>query len=487
MTEPASASRHWVRITTSCNNRCLFCLDADLPRDLRISDEEVIAEIDRGRDELRAERLILSGGEPTIHPRFLEFVRRGRSRGYGWVQAITNGHRFADRAFFEEAMDAGLSEITFSLHGDTARLHDRLTGTPGAFDRLVKGLARATRDGRPVVSVDVVLNGLNVEALPGIIALAASLGVTEFDLLQLIPQGAAFQNRALLRYDIMEHMPTLRRVFDLGRDPRFVIWTNRFPVAYLEGYEELIQDPEKLLDEVNGRRAQIRRRLDTGVALDCEDPERCPTCFVRPFCDTMDGILELVASGGAEARAPADPPVPVAADGEALEAWLTRPLPDGASLRVNLNRDTAPWLLANRALVAAAADRVELCQPSHARLEDARAQDLEDPRGFFIALDLPVRVAGLPACLAPAASIVEDPRVLPEDIFEPGSGRVDIGALARFHIVSNYRVKSLRCGTCSRDGECRGAHINLIRNLGLGILTPLSACCVARSVGGPAG
>jgi hypothetical protein len=71
-----------------------------------------------------------------------------------------------------------------------------------------------------------------------------------------------------------------------------VIWTNRFPVSYLEGLEDLIQDPHKMLDEVNGRRFQVARYVNAGDALDCRQPERCVHCFIEPFCTTMDRVIE---------------------------------------------------------------------------------------------------------------------------------------------------------------------------------------------------
>ena len=37
----ANRPKHWVRLTTACNNKCLFCLDMDTPRNVYLSEEEV--------------------------------------------------------------------------------------------------------------------------------------------------------------------------------------------------------------------------------------------------------------------------------------------------------------------------------------------------------------------------------------------------------------------------------------------------------------
>src|SRR5688572_15766638 len=96
----ANIPKHWVRAVTACNSRCVFCLDSDTPRNVYIPVEEVKKEIDRGRDELGAVKMILSGGEASLHPGFSELIRYAKSRGYERVQTVTNGYRLAEPDFF---------------------------------------------------------------------------------------------------------------------------------------------------------------------------------------------------------------------------------------------------------------------------------------------------------------------------------------------------------------------------------------------------
>lgn len=526
----ANKPKHWVRAVTACNSRCLFCLDSDTPRNVLLPEAEVKAEIDRGIDELGAEKIIISGGEASLHPLFPEFVRYARERGYERVQTVTNGFRFQEREFFERCMQAGLGEITFSLHGHTPELHDRLTGTAHAFEALIKGMVRAVRDGRPIVNVDVVINRQNVAHIDAIVELCLSLGVSEFDLLHVIPQAAAFENRDQLFYDVREHLPRLQKVFRLNRSRRVTIWTNRFPVNYLEGLEDLIQDPHKMLDEVNGRRFQVRRYLDLGAPLDCRQKERCEHCFIEPFCTTADRVVadqnaqrfevywlgakpyrgeELPygcrAVGALRANAADISPaflasLPVGAGlyleleeacslpedfaagrqltlvaktAEHLDHYAAA-LPPGARLEMRLNQATAAWALQHKAQLEGLLERVVFHQPSHEHLSEACAEDVRDPRAFFIQLDLPISVSGLPACLIPGAQLIAEPKLLPRALFDHELGRLDIRALATFHVRERYRAKSVRCADCRVSERCEGLHINMIRDQGLALAHPLT-------------
>ncbi len=519
----ANRKKHWVRIVTACNSRCLFCLDTDTPRNLYLPDEDVRSELRRGREELDADKVIISGGEATLHPRFFEFVEYARSIGYDRVQTVTNGTFLGDEGYYEKAVQAGLGEITWSLHGHTAELHDDLTKTPGAFRKMTRGIARAVRDPRMITNVDVVICKPNVGVLDKIVELAIRLGVHEFDLLHIIPQAAAFEHRDALFYDPADHIDVLHKVFRLNRHPRFVIWTNRFPVPFLEGLEDLVQDPHKMLDEVNGRRFMVRNYLDAGQPLDCRQPERCVHCFIEPFCTTMDktvraqteatyevwdaagSSIELAelpfgctrlgvsvdrpealaslprpAGAGLYARVAEAAPLPpgdfvVVADTPAkLDAWLPS-LPAGVHLDVHLTRDVALWLIAHRELAAAAVDRIVVHQPTHEHLQDAATSDVRNPGGFFAHLAVPgLRVSGLPACLAPGTRLTSDRALLPAELFDPGTGRVGIRALARHHVDTHYRSKSLRCRGCRVTDRCEGIHVNMVRDQGLRLAQPLT-------------
>src|SRR5688572_27215588 len=162
--DAAHEKRNWVRLTFDCNNRCIFCLDSDT-HDGEIRDrDEVKAQILDGRAK-GATRLILSGGEPTIHPNYVDFIKLGARAGYRKIQTVTNGRMFAYQDFLDKCIGAGLSEITFSLHGPNARIHDALVGVKGAWEHETAGLKRALADGRPVVNVDIVINRANVRHL----------------------------------------------------------------------------------------------------------------------------------------------------------------------------------------------------------------------------------------------------------------------------------------------------------------------------------
>lgn len=478
--------RLWVRLTRRCNNGCLFCLDSDSQDGSMESREAIDAQLVKGR-KAGGQRLILSGGEATIHPDFVHFVGRGRELGFDWIQTVTNGRMFAYRKFADRTIAAGLNETTFSMHGHNPELHDKLVGVKGAFAQSMLGMRNML--GRIVVNVDVVLNRLNIPQLKEILEFYIALGITEFDLLHIIPFGRAWsENRELLFYDPKEMLPHFKRAFALRRRKGIILWTNRLPAPFLEGCEDLIQDPHKLHDEVRGRTEMFTRWREDGIEPRCMG-DRCEFCPMDRFCaalaDELAGertgqsdVVRPPASDATAADLPAVTAQPAVsdvrltgisqADGPACAAFLA------SAPQRQLLLPTARGLAAVLdAIDPADLRRVSLYQQSHEYLSQAAESDLEPAELASLLLDTGLRVQGLPRCLGGEGAGGD--RAAADPSFLDDHGRLDLVRFTDWFIAREYFVKSLRCRKCVHDASCRGLHINAARNFGFGVLRPIKA------------
>lgn len=518
----AHERRHWVRLTYACNNRCRFCLDRETGRSDARREDAIKAEIVQGRRE-GAERLILSGGEPTTHPRFPAFVRLGKRAGYRWVQTVSNGRMLSYPRFLAEIIAAGLDEVTVSMHGHEASLHDELVGVEGAFDQAARGIRAALASRRLVVNIDIVINAHNVDLLPEMLETFVQWGVREFDLLQIIPFGAAWQpEHRDLFYDIDKHAESIRRALAFSQRQGLQLWLNRFPPEHAEGYEFLIQDPHKLHDEVRGRLQAFETYVHGGPHLPCREPSRCGRCYLKGLCDTFEkmramaeaahverlrahpsisalgaipsaDVAEIVASCPKEAEVIASSlraqalrlrlddlhdlseviGTEARLGGLAVqEVVVTRPaqlkealLCSSVDVVIELNRLTAPCLPS----LAPHAQRLVLEQPSYERLTDALELDV-DLRALIAGLGFAVRTRRIAPCLSGGVLTgwqdVLDTGVLRSD------GTIDPQLLTAHYVRESFHARSLRCGGCVWKESCSGMHLNWLRAHGFGALDP---------------
>ncbi|MGE3669161.1 MAG: radical SAM protein [Polyangiaceae bacterium] len=526
--EAAHEKRNWVRLSYDCNNKCTFCLDSLAHVGTMRSNLDVKIQIVEGRKK-GASRLILSGGEPTMHPNFLDFVKLGKRAGYPKVQTVTNGRMFAYPEFLDRAAENGLDEITFSLHGHNAKIHDALVATPGAFVQETAGLKAALASGRFIVNVDIVINKQNVKHLPEMLETFIGWGVKEFDLLHIIPFGNAWgPAKEHLFYDLEGNEEALQRAFEYSRRPDVHIWLNRFPPPFTEGFEELIQDPYKMNDEVRGRREEFDKYLSIGRKLSCRQPERCHYCYLNQLCDGLDDALDerqqgrvdelrLVAPAPVSGQLPQAAALRVVASDAELASQLIREqqrnfseepvlyleLESFAGLEAALDGDRFAGLELQRcyartpeqanllfkmersfevcvALTQQTAGVIEaqrenprlaLEQPNYDRVTEQLRGDVA-LREVLRALPDNIPVENVPACIAG-----REPRSVKTRLDAAMLGadaRIDMTKYTKRYIADRYYTKSRRCKECKFDASCRGVHINFVRAHGYKELEPVS-------------
>ncbi len=290
--------KHWLSIASKCNNFCLFCLDADNQKNGSFKDEREVIKSMKDGLRSRATRLILSGGEATIHPHFIEFIKIAKKLGYREIQVITNGRMFAYKNFLDQAVSAGLTEITFSIHSHRKDLYEKLTGSKDSYAQVISGLKNALTYPDLILNIDIVINRLNYKNLyQTIMFFAKNFGIYEYDLLQIMPSGRAWKNQAVLFYNIEKSLPYLKKVFNLAKnDKRFHIWTNRFPAQYLEDYEFLIQSPQKIYDDIQGAQNMFDSYLSENKKMPCLNKEKCSACNLNDFCRKLILFNKLAAN-----------------------------------------------------------------------------------------------------------------------------------------------------------------------------------------------
>lgn len=124
-------------INNACNAGCAFCnfaLDV-LPR----ADWHYVPLDDACRaidvlDSLFIRYLIISGGEPTLHPDLDDIIRHARSRRMT-VLLVTNGSRLTpDRC--RELVEAGVSSVVISIDAATAAEHEKNRGLARVCERI---------------------------------------------------------------------------------------------------------------------------------------------------------------------------------------------------------------------------------------------------------------------------------------------------------------------------------------------------------------
>jgi MoaA/NifB/PqqE/SkfB family radical SAM enzyme len=281
-----------MHLSYRCPQRCWFCSEAE--RMVRDRAYEVTWSRIRQTLRLHAQRgitsLHLTGGEPTVHPRFVDTLSMARRLAMR-TSTGTNGYRLGNATLAQAALPL-LDEVMFSLHGPEASVHDPQTGTPGSFDRVVKAL-RLCGDLAPEVHrhVNVVITRANVDRLADTVTLAESLGAQMVLLSNPTPEGAAERCYGKIAADFRTLAQKLPAAAD--RATKAVIRFFGVPACLLGDHAVLSNDlywdpratvewvhrPGKVVYEAQYNWQPIRRRVHVDVCRDCDWNTLCAGVF----------------------------------------------------------------------------------------------------------------------------------------------------------------------------------------------------------------
>lgn len=273
-----------IKITYRCNNLCLFCVAGhkretipDLPA----------AHIKKLLEDMRPTRdeAVFTGGEPALHPDFIEIVRYARKDlGYRIVQAQSNGRMFAYKKYCEKVVEAGANQFAFSLHGHTAEIHDALTTRPGSFAQTMAGMLNLLGMGMLVVT-NTIVTKQNFTSLPDIARLLVKLGVKQFMFSYPRISGYCEENVSEVAVRMSDAAPYLKQALALSLRAGRLPLTEAFTPCIMAGYENCIL--ERLMSK--------RTVLDGAGAIDDyvghrmkflkQKGPRCPECKWFPECE----------------------------------------------------------------------------------------------------------------------------------------------------------------------------------------------------------
>lgn len=156
------ANLGYLQITRECNQRCRFCSNPPTGQ------ADPLPVLRAAIDDLQARGctgLILTGGEPTVHPDLPALIAHATARGLP-CRIITNGQRLAEGPLLDALVAAGLRHVHLSRYTHHHDLADAITDTPGSGARAERALARIGEHPAGItVDVNVVIHRQNADHL----------------------------------------------------------------------------------------------------------------------------------------------------------------------------------------------------------------------------------------------------------------------------------------------------------------------------------
>jgi SynChlorMet cassette radical SAM/SPASM protein ScmF len=220
----------YIYLSDNCNLRCRHCwieprfVDGQ-PDPARNTDVELLLGAVREAKRLGLTGAKLTGGEPMLHPRFLEVTDLLTAEDLSLTME-TNGTLLTPAAARHIREKTNLTFISISIDGADARTHDEFRGVPGSFDQALRGLACLVEAGFNGTQLIMSVHRGNLDQVEAVVKLATDRGAGSVKLNPVTPTGRGIamseQGEAL---DFDQQMELARFIDrDLSRRSRIPIF-----------------------------------------------------------------------------------------------------------------------------------------------------------------------------------------------------------------------------------------------------------------------
>ena len=216
----------YLYMSTSCNLACRHCwitprFVGGKPHPGDVIDVDALRAAVREAKPMGLRSCKLTGGEPMLHPRYLEIVDMLTEEGLG-LDMETNGTLLTPQVARHLKDETALSFVSVSLDGPEASSHDGFRGVPGSFDDALRGLRCLVDAGYENTQVIMSVWHGNRALMADVVQLAmdSGAGSVKFNPVSSAGRGVAMHKKGeALGFE--EHL-ALARYVDKELRPAFV-------------------------------------------------------------------------------------------------------------------------------------------------------------------------------------------------------------------------------------------------------------------------
>ncbi len=133
----------YLAVGYECNHQCICCPLTTYDRlHKRLTFEEIKERVALIKSQYMVKHIVLSGGEPMLHPDFLKILEFLAKEGFR-ITVLSNASCCKEREFvrkIKKGIPVGRVDIVTAIHSSTPVIHDKLTGISGSLLETLEGL-----------------------------------------------------------------------------------------------------------------------------------------------------------------------------------------------------------------------------------------------------------------------------------------------------------------------------------------------------------
>ena len=220
-----------------CNSDCSFCYFHSKRSSCNFSLETIKKQLEIAKD-FGVKHVDFSGGEPTMHPKFIDAIKYAKKLGFESICCITNGSQLSNELYLKECVNCGLNDILVSIHG-TQNIHDTITNRIGFFDKAINTIRNAKllniRN-----RINTVVTKQNYRNLPYLSTFIYDLSPFQWNIITYKMQyeygNPSIEN--FISHD--KTSPKIKEAINIVKNIVPLINVRYMPLCFMRGYEQYV-------------------------------------------------------------------------------------------------------------------------------------------------------------------------------------------------------------------------------------------------------
>ena len=190
----------FLELTLRCNERCLHCGSqcGDVESSELTSDQyrDILDQIKRDFDNIRAFMLCITGGEPLLRKDFFDIMDYAHRLGFLW--GMTSNATLITREKAKMLKETGMKTISVSIDG-LKESHNAFRQTPLAYERAMEGIENLIAEHCfEHIQITSVMNHSNIHELEDMYREFSKLDIDSWRVIGIEPMGRALKHPELL-------------------------------------------------------------------------------------------------------------------------------------------------------------------------------------------------------------------------------------------------------------------------------------------------
>lgn len=173
---PSHVKRVVLNVSETCFFKCKMCsFWKNKNKDL-VLDIEIWSDFFKHLEKIKCDdtEVTFTGGEPLTMSDIFKWISLSTKHGF-ITNLNTNGWLLNDKAI-KRLYESKLTHITISLDGSCPKVHDKIRGVPGSFDRVMIGAKKiydyfTSRGKKITITITTVLSALNIHDIINLVEL----------------------------------------------------------------------------------------------------------------------------------------------------------------------------------------------------------------------------------------------------------------------------------------------------------------------------